>query len=299
MKIFDFVKKLLPSIERNQVLSDLRTLKELLENQTIPPHQSAVDAGAFPANKRFQDKWCLEFQKKFDLATRNLRVRSNYVEATLGILNTLPARVDWLMSQLEKETEATIVSSGITFPIVNLMQMHSAIAFVAKFSRKILLISYANEAKQYFKQRNGESPYTPAEVKEIEKSIDDYLRVLAVLGRPDLEKILAAVPDVVVDGSDASGTVNAYGPSRLQPLNFSLQYQQYPIYFIREYFAERQVAEYEEAKAEKLALELFLIQLQQAANGQQDASLQQQIEYHTNRLHRLSLKVEELGADLS
>lgn len=299
MKLFDFVKKMLPSIERNQILSDIRTLKELLENQTIPAYVSAVDARVFPENKKFQDRWCLDFQKRFDLEMRNLRIRGNYVEGTLSILKTLPARLDWLTSQLEKQAEQTIVSSGITFPVVNLMQMHQAIAFVTKFSRKILLMSYANEAKQYFKQRNGESPYTPAEVKEIEKSTNDYLRVLAVLGRPDLEKILAAVPDVVVNGSDESGTVGAYGSSRLMPLNFQIQYQQNPIYFIREWFAERQVAEYEEAKAEKLALELFLIQLQQAAQGQTDASLQQQIEYHTNRLHRLTLKVEELGADLS
>lgn len=299
MKIFDLVKAMLPSIDRNNVLSDIRLLKEELEGQTIPPYQAAVDARTFASDKKFKNKWCLDFQKDFDLATRNLRVRGNYIEATLAILNTLPARLEWLRGQYENKTGETIVSNGLTFPVANLIQMHSAMAFAVRYARKVLLLSYAHETAEHFEQRNGKMPYTPAEIKDIEKQRDDYLRIMALLGRPDLQKIMESVPDVVVDGSDVSGTVSAYGQTRLTPANFALSYTQYPIYFIREWFAERQVAQYEAAKAEKLALELFLIQLKQSQTGSVDASVQKQIEYHTNRLQRLQMDIEKMEADLS
>lgn len=298
MDIFKFIGKLLPSVERNNVIDALRTLKKELEEQTIPTYQQAFDAGVFQSTAKFKSKWAQDFQVLFTNGTRNLRVRGNYVEGSLTVLKTLPARIDWLIEQFEKKTDQTIVANGITFPVANLMQFHQAVDFVVKFSRKVLLMTYINETSDYFKQRNIDTPFTPADIKEINGALSDYVRTLAVVAHPDIVKTLNSVPDVVVEGSDQAGTVGAYGNARLQPLGFTSAYHMNPIYMVRQWIADLQVARYEEAKAERAALELFLIQLQQAQQGKEDAAVQKQIEYHNGRLQRLSLQIAKMEEDL-
>lgn len=298
MKIFELLGKLLPSFERNDVVASLRTLKKELEEQTIPSYQSAFDAGVFPSTAKFKTKWCQDFQAQFTAATRNLRVRGNYVEASLAILKTLPGRIDWLIEQFEKKTDGTIVTSGMTFPIANLIQLHTVISFVTKFSSDVLLITYVNETESYFKSRNVDSPFTAYDLKRIDKQLPDYVKSLVMLANPDLAKIINSVPDVVINGSDQSGTVAAYGANRLQPLGFTSTYHNNPVYMIRQWFADMEVKAYEEAKAKRQALELYLIQLQQAQQGQEDAAVQRQIKYHTDRLQRLNLEIARMEENL-
>lgn len=298
MKIFDFVANLLPSVGQGEVLASLRNLKKELQEQTIPSYQSAVDSLAFPANGKFQSKWCADFQSKFLKETTKLRLRGNYVEATLIVLKSLVSRIDWTIEQFEKRSNDVIVANGITFPVANLMQYHQGLDFVIKFSRKVLLMSYINETEEYFKSRNVDTPFSPADIRQINQDLMDYIRTLAVVAHPDIVKSLSAVPDVVVDGAEEAGVVGAMGASRLNPLGFQLGYHMNPIYLIRQWQAERDVARYEEAKAERLALELYLLQLQNARNGTEDAALERQIKYHTDRLNRMSIDIARMEEDL-
>ena len=117
---------------------------------------------------------------------------------------------------------------------------------------------------------------------------------MQILNRQDLQKQIDRIPEVVVDVNDATGAAEMHGHN-LDPLTLGfLPFRWNPIYHIRLKISEWQFARYESAKAERQAIELRVLALQNARNGQEDPSVEQQINYYDGVLKDLNYKISKM-----
>lgn len=291
MEILKFVNALVPSLERAKILEDISITESELAEQTIPAYRSTVDAKPFGNGLR--DNWTRDFQKDWNNSIQLKKRGDNYVEDIYVILQELPARLEWVRKQITDHFSEDLSTRGITFPKANLLALLQAMGFAVKYSRKLLLATYGYEMPHTKGVLKGQA-FSKAELKMLDQQAMDFIRVMAILSRQDLAKRVDDVPEVLVDVTDANGAVETHG-AQLDPLALGfLPYRWNPIYHIRLKIAEWQHSRTEAAKAERQAIELRLIALRNAKNGQNNPSVEKQIEYYDELLKDLNHKIAKM-----
>ena len=295
MKISQYVKKLLPSLEKSALLDDIDTTAQELEEQTIPAYQSTVGSNLFTSRQRFHSPWVQKRDSEFQRSVRG-KTRGNMIEQTNAMLSLVKPRLDFIRKAVEGMDD--IQRDGMSYRTAGILRTYQAMRFFSEYSRKLLLMVYAYETPDEITE-NNRFPYSKAEILEIEQQFTDFMRVAQVISRygHDIDKIVDKTPDITIDVNDERGAAATVGRSNLDPLQFNLTTvfgMTNPIWFVQSGIAEYQANRYKRAQEEKRSLELRLIQMKQLAQGEQDAALQQQIEYQETRLHRLNKKLEDM-----
>lgn len=298
MKLFDFLKALLPRLHKSTILEDLRITSSELENIAIPSYQVAADHFKINKIQSEEVKTLINvFYSHFN--TQGGGKKSNLVEEISKRLPAVKENTDYLLEQMETLLEKDIIREGLTAKKAVLLRAAANVSFLSRHSVDILNYIYTCESNEAGKGMEG---YTyestpPGAIKHIQDNLAKFARILSDYSIPtkDFSKIISQVPDINVSEANKGTTASLYNESEFDPLAGS-QMQGFvnPIYTIRLSVAEWEAARYKANKEKKKLLEYRLLQLKMLNEDKADPKLEQEIEYLQSRVDKLGRYLTEV-----
>lgn len=294
--ILSFIKALLPNIEKNQVLEDLRITQSELESMVLPSFNSASDyfkTAKFISNEAKDAQ--ASFYRSFDL-------QGGSKQPTLvnEINRRLPAireNAAYITELIEKTFEPDTITEGITAKKAVLLRAAEHISFVSQFSMDLLNQIYVWEASEANADVAESMHRSPGDQKRITSRLQAYAQLLSNYGIPrkDFEKCYVQVPDVHLSEKTQSVVANNYKAASLDPFGSGLiqGFIGSPIYHIRLVYANWQTARYKSKQTLKKTLELRLLHLKTLSANKNDPSLEKEIKYQQNRIDNLEQEIRE------
>lgn len=297
MKIQDFIASLLPSFEADRVRKDILTLREELKTTTLPGYTAA--SKYFKTNK-VKAPVCVDYQKEFDSVVKT-QIRGSYIEVVGDVFQHLPENLDALQRLVDRYFANDVMTKGMTYLKVNLLQYVEAVGFALRYGRKLLLWTYQAETNFAL----GDKDKIGLELTQYERDwlkanaahFGNVIRILSGDAK-QLETSIDALPDVVITNENVPVMQATVGASKLDPFKFGLiPVKLNPIYHIRMAIAEYQVKRYKAALEEYRTLEYQLMALENARTGKKDPKLEQAIEYNQNRLQKMNVEITRMEED--
>lgn len=296
MEFKKYIRSLLPSFEKARVMEDIRLMREELLSNTLPPYENA--ARAF-GKRKFEAKQIQDFEKEFSKAVKT-KVRGNFIAVSAEALKEAKASLDVLEQLADEYYAEDIFKNGLTFLKANLLQYLEAISFAMRYSRKLLLWTYASETNvlENNTDKIGQELNGP-ERDWLGKHAETYFRVINILltnNPKGIEKALTEIPDIVIEENNVDVVKRTVGMTKLDPFRLGLiPLAINPIYHVRMAIADWQVARVKAAQEEKRVLEYRLLHLKELDKGNTaDAKLQENIEYTESRLEKLNYRLAKL-----
>lgn len=298
MNILGFVKALLPRLDKEKVVEDLRITISELNEVIIPNFQNASDyfrSAKFLSddNKDLSDS----FYRKFD--NNGIPKQPNFVSEIAKRLPNVKANAEWLREQIENILEKDVISEGLTAKKAILIRTAEHISFLSRFSADVLNYVYVQEANAIGTDVDESMALAPGARKMVESRFSIYASMVSNYGMnpKDFEKQFVKVPDVVINSRTENSIVGIYKESDIDP--FTVAYVSgftgNPIYHVRLLVAEYQANRYKANKDKKRMLELRLLHLQfLKENKGANPKIQQEIEYIQNRVERISRYLREV-----
>lgn len=290
MKVENYVRSMLPSMEKVQIKEDLRNLREELDNKSIPPFVNAVEY--FNKDYAFKSKDILALQKIVD---RRVDDKSkNLIMLSLKALEQSSKNVGVVIDLVEEHYSNDVVRDGMTYLKVSINQYIESMSFMSIFARRLLLVTYGLEGMGSGKADAALS----RDLRWIEKRFSDFLVcVKANLKREKvIKKELEAIPDMVVKPEAAAVVRESVGADKIDPNGFGfISATLNPIYHLRMGWTKWQVHRLRVAEEEKELLNFKLAQLINERDGKKDAKLEEIIERYEARVETLQYQIKEMS----
>lgn len=297
MKINMFLSQVLPSFSKASLKKALDETKKELREETLTQFRSAEQAGF--AKRKWKAETIQSFQKTFETGVRG-KHRGNMI----AVMNDIMENTEKLFPTMEKLIDNyfsnDVVREAITFLGVNIIQFQEAMAFATRYSRKLLLFTITEEVRAADPDAVEADAILQGEINWLYAKRDTFFAALSILSlKPlEVEKHMEEIPDVIANNDNVDQVSAMVGLNRVDPFRFNLiSARMNPIFYIRKWIVEGQVASYKEAQEERKQLECRILQLKNADEGKNDPKLQQVIEYNEKRLHRYNAEIAEMEAD--
>ena len=287
MSIFNFVKKLLPRIERSTVQEDLRTTEKELLNIAIPAWNAA--ATHFKVNKLASDEavnMSMNFYRNFDL--RHAAKSPNFVADIARRVSVVHANVAVLQDRLDELVEKDIISDGLTVRSAFVVRAASNMSLLSRYMLALLNYLYTVEAKHHDVNLEPGLEISKAELKYVEANFVRFVKLFSeyTMDTKDFAELLGTLPEVFINSRTQAAVQGMYNHKGLDP------FEQYgvsgfvgnPIYRIRLMVAKWQNDRYDSAKAKKQQLELRLLYLQMQKDENNDPTVVTEIQRLQNRI---------------
>lgn len=294
MKILDFLRKLAPSFDRADLVSDLAALKESVEETVLPSYASALSAGLYGSQYKAKSEWVKKHQSEFERQTRGL-ARGNWIEQLHLLLQATPRRIDSLTQLANTALADRVQTTGVTYSDAQLLRAVEAYRFVVDYSRRLLLIVYEYENVAIGGESTG-GAYSKAEHQLFDKDFTAFVATVVVLLKAGdkVAEIIGNVPEIVVDSTNVQAVAATAGTSKLEPLRLGIIPPRWnPLFFFGRVKAEAQHALFQIAQEEKTLIELRLVQMRATLNNAPNAATEKTIEYHESRLHDLTYRIAQ------
>lgn len=292
MKIANFIKSLIPSLDRNTVVEDLRIQRAAIEEFALPAYKQAAKT---MRNYSFKSPEA----KAIDMALKQFTRRSggNLFLAIQTLLEDTVAISMDLEDLIERSFAEEINREGMTFQRAQMIQLVDVTSLISRYSRRLLTYIYAAEAATHEGSPSLKEEMLEGDIEYIKTNLPVFVRAIGSisLASKDLVKVITSIPDVVVTNDNINSMHGQFGATRLDPLelNFIPSWAN-PIYHARVLLADWQMANYEEAKDELTGLQLRRLNLEMLNQGKADAKLQKQIDYYNNEVRKKTAKIEEM-----
>ena len=293
MKILNYVRSLLPEIEKKTVLEDLFVLKEDISEVTLAQYISNND---FFSNKRFTN----EFIKSFDSQMKReiSRYKKNCIETIKVALENTLVNVDKQIAIFTNMKGKLILKDNVTALLANRLQFIQLATFGTEYSRRFLLLLQALEQKDSPSKEEYLASREFFRAKEwLDNDRDNFFSVLKLLLKTpkELETTFSEIPDIAIDPDSEVDPSIVNGISRLdpifsgilpKPINF--------IYQIRMFRTNLRLKRHTLLLEEKQQLELQILMLKQQSEGNDDPKLQKELEYKSERIEKLRYEIDRI-----
>ena len=300
MSIFNFVKKLLPRIERRTVSEDLRTTEKEAISIVLPAWDAA--STYFKLNKPVSDEsheMSMLFYRNFDL--RGASKCPNFIMDIERRLPILHKNIAFLQNVLDTQLEADILTDGLTVRSAFVLRAASNMSLITRYLLALLNYLYTVEAKHFDVQLEPGLEICKAEMKYVDANFVRFSKLFSEYTVP-LQDIVGKLPDIFLSKQAENAIKGSIQAGNLDPLAQSgvSGFVGNPIYRIRLIYAKWQNDRYESAKAKKQQLELRLLYLQMQKDEATDPivvkeieRLQARIETHDRYLREVEESVAE------
>lgn len=297
MEILEFIKKLLPSISKDQISEDLRITIANLDNQTIPTYNEA--SNYFKSNP-IKSKKNQELERTF---YKNLD--SNGVSKQVNIVSEINLRLGFIrdnslyvQEQLDKIFQRDIISEGLSIKQTHFIRAAEAFYFVSNYSLDLLKYILHQETENINSEANDNIELSKFNIRLVENNISDFALLLSNYGIPKdkFQKTITATPDVVVN----SDTIALYKEREVDPFTRGLvsNFTKNPIFHIRTVIAEYQNDKYKSNREKKKELDLRLLYLNSVREKETNAVLEKEISITQQRVDRLDSSIREYEEDI-
>lgn len=296
MKIFDFIKGLVPRFNKSSVLEDLRITSSEIDTVVLPSYQ--VGSEHFKVNKPKSEVMKSITNKFYKEFTTIGSKKANIVEEIYRRFPYIKENLTYTSVQLEELLEKDIIKDGLTAKKAVLIRAADAFNFLSRYSLDLINYMYVEEGKVIGTDMEDSLTLAPGVVKNVDANLIKFARLLSIYGIPNTEyiKSIDVIPEVVLNNNTHNSVSGVYGEQQIDP--FSRGYVQgftyNPIYIYGKYNAEVQALRYKSTKDKKKLLELRILQLQLLKEDRNDPKLEQEIEYIQSRVDKLTRQLQDI-----
>lgn len=293
MKILDFIKSLLPRLDKSTILEDIRITKTELEKNVYPSYESA--AVHFKTNKLTSDISAglgNVFYRNYDLSKSGKQ--PNFISEVATRIKAVSENLLLVEEQFEDLVEQDIINTGLTARKAVLIRAADHISFLSNYAIDLLNYVYILESISH----GGNSDtlaLPPAIVAKINANLSMFAKLLSIYGEDPktFKERIGSMPDVVVNDKTASALAAVYREDKLDPFSTGLvsNFEGSPIYHIRLMIAQRQMTRYKANKDKKRMLELRLLNLKALLEQKSNPQLEHEIEYIQSRIEKLEYEL--------
>lgn len=300
--MFDFIKTLVPHLDKNNVLEDLRITSKELTDTLIPCFASAVDV--FNANKitsASNKELGTVFFRNYDSA-KSSKTPSFVHEINSKLVN-VKRNLAYLESQIKVLFSRDILSEGLTAKKAILLRAAENMSFLTRYAGDLLNLVYINEGRNIASKTESEvEGMLPIVEARITKNISAFAKALSQAGTKPEEftAAIGKIPDVYVS-PEASGFLGSvYGIFSLDPFMLNSHSKGFignPLYHFGLMIAEWQVNRVKQDIEKKKSLELRKMHLELMHSNTGDPALEKQISILQERIDALEFKIRKVEED--
>lgn len=147
----------------------------------------------------------------------------------------------------------------------------------------------------------GDTDYPKVKIREIHEAVPTFVQIYKFYSNgkiPGILKEIDDLPDINLNSTDNGGEgfldtiVSKFKFLKLLPATNGFIGN--PIYHIRMWLVDREIAKYELLKEKRKELELKILELRYKDQGVKDPSIKQQIEYYENKLSRVEYDIAKI-----
>ena len=290
------VEMLAPTLEKRHFIEEIQNTQRILDTETLAPYRSTVEAKLFTGPRPFKSNQVIKFNT---LVAKTLpkNANLNFVETVALVLSNVSAGFEQFERIASHTIEGTVMDKlGLSYRKATLLQVLGLMGFLCYYSRMVLLYTFGKEVKNFKSQAGMPEPFSPAEIKYLEKHAENWARCLKIFSQP-MPKILATietVPDIVYDPAKEAAVMAQVG-NRLDPmgLNYVPVVSDIFLFFgLRN--AEKRALRYLKAEADKKALELRIAQYRAAVMDQPDAVTDKMIIAAEDELKEIDYELKQM-----
>lgn len=286
----EFIRGLKPLFKRNGVADALESIRDEISNTAIPYYETSAPL----LQKGESALWKLADK---DLHQRLTRVRSgSWVENVHLALRNAVDLIPEIVKRVNKNLEIDVAADGLSFKEAALVRLVESLSFYVGYARTLLRATIICESMPGGDKALGEF-FTKNDIAYLTVNMYGFAIATEVLCGQK-QQILAGldkIPDVIVSDEDGVGN-GLYNAGNTDPMRLGMWNPQMTnswIYRFRIYRSEKEEAALQVAKEEAQALEYWILSLkQQQQNAGNDPKIQQQIEYHEERLKKLRYDIK-------
>jgi hypothetical protein len=301
-KLISYVKALLPRLDKDQVIEDLRVTVAELDSVVSVSYSAASD---FFRSHKFKSSinqnLSADFYRAFDL--QGASKQNNFVTEIARRLPYIKDNAVYIQAQVEALFERDILNEGLTAKKALLVRASDHLSFISRFAVDLLNYVYSNESVSVTDEDAEAMKLAPAVQKAVESNFRTFAKLLSGYGIPNekFSKIVLEVPEVVISSRTSAAVAGMYSEGKLDPLNSAVTSGFYgsPIYTIRLLVAEWQAGRYKANKDKKKVLELRLLHLRLEMEKKPNAKLNDEIVYTQSRVDKIQRYLNEVNADLA
>jgi len=272
MKLFEYIKSLIPVYGRSTVLQRVEDIITKLEDAVIPSYR---DAEGTWKNSKFTSKRAMGLVAAYQNVTGN---KKSFFTAQLASLENTLAVLKMLheySSRIFQESEAVV---AVTYGKATAMRAIDAADLHATYSLKLLNFLIALECAE-LNEGQAEMP-PPVEVKWLETTLVDAGTSFMIFAEP-AEKIkekLEALPEAVVSSVSDSGISAVHGLIKLDPMGMARFTGRSSVgHWWSIWKADRDAKRYHEAIAIRDETNLRLMHLRKLQAKSNDPAIERQI----------------------
>lgn len=293
MEIFNYVKSLLPTFKKDDILEDIRITLNELKSFTIPAYQEAAKSSG-------------QLVIRSDAIKNRVNIfntivkpqKKNDIVGTIfaGLQNNL-TNLEEVQTRLESILTEDVVSSSMTYQKANLVYFAELSGFVSRYARRFLNYLYISETSLYDGQPGIDEALVPAEVKWIENYFDNFCYAFAVVSSDPkkLNKALGDIPEIEISKDNESVLSQTMGKEKINPMSANfVPVAINPFYHIGLMRAVWQTNRYHAAKREIKCLSLRKLQLERLIENKPDAKIQKEIDYLEDQIQGYIRKNAEM-----
>ncbi len=299
MFLLDFIKTLIPVLNKSDVLEDIRVTKSEIESTVIPSINQASENVKIIKLKAPKNKELVNvFFRNYSLSNSSKNILA---EIALKLPVVLQNLVE-VEKTFDEDTGKDIIVDGVTNKKAIMLRAIEQISFLSRFTMDLLTVLYNNEALD-----SGIDMEESIEVPKImndrvTKNIGLYAILLSIYGdsKFTFDKRTADMPDVVLNETTATSVLSVYGVKNLDPINSPLVmgFDYNPIYHIRLVVAEWQASRYQSMKDKKKMLELRLLHLKLLEDKKSDPKIEKEISYIQSRVDSIEYNMSKMEKDV-
>lgn len=299
MKIFEYISSLLPKVEKDTILFDIRATKEELVNIVKPTYDNA---STYFRDHKFVSDEVKALDTKFyqNFNRGKFGSQANFISEIASRIDNLIDSVTSIETSVEKNLERLTIKEGISAKRALVMRSSEEVSFLSRYAIDLLNYVYRAEGAAIAKKNKEEfddTPVSPGEKKHIDNHFVVFAKNLSAFSN-DPKKVKEAfdrMPDVVISDQTEDTILSFVSAKDLDPIGTQAMsgFTYNPIYHFRMVIAEWQTNRYNASREKKRELELRLIHLEMLADKVNDPKIEREISYIRQRVSKIERKMRE------
>lgn len=291
MSIVNYLKKLVRTIGKDDIMEDIRITKKEISDKLIPLYS---EADKYFSSTSIKSEQLKSFNNSFMRTYGGREGHKNMFGVINSVLPNMLSNLDVLSDAIEKSLETKLITSAASLRQAVLIKDVDLSSFASNYSFRLLTYAYNEESKAI-----GESEFNdltiPIPIRDsIIENLTNYTQVLKVLGTSTQKfySKLMALKDVAIDEKDVEALRYIYDEpilelDSLDPVGFDTN----PIFHFRLMIAEWQSNRYKLNQETKKYLEMKLMHMRMLNKGNPDPKVELEMEYIARRIEKLEYTI--------
>lgn len=302
LNIANFVKKLIPSFEKNDVETEMENALEAISaivnaytnlNQLFVNKQIKAKANK-DIVKAIYKEW-VKFKPKGVRLSNN----ENLAQDTLNLFKNIKVNGDFILDEIDTKLSTMVASTGLNAYKANLIRAVSHYSFLTQFALDLCNYMLTNEANEAYKEGFDKGyNLNKKQIENVEKNIWIYARVVAAYADEPkaFEEKIKSIEDIYLPKDNIDDVVNAYNADKIDFINnIPNNFIGSPIFTIRLFFAERAAKRYHRLKEERKLLELRYLHLKVLLEkGETDVNLEKEIKMLQDKITSIDYELSKI-----